>query len=144
MPKPWLSKSAATLRAQIDAAFPHRDKQSDGWIGDARHEARQSDHNPDSTGCVRAIDIDRDLLGAGVRPDYAPDLADQLRLAAKSDKRKRITYIIFQGQIASPILFWKWRPYKGVNAHQHHIHISFAESADQDTSSFEIPLLKGN
>ncbi len=45
--KPRLSKSAIQLREQIDDAFPDRDRTSDGWIGDTRHAARKSDHNPD-------------------------------------------------------------------------------------------------
>jgi len=44
--KPRLSKSAIQLREQIDDAFPGRDRTSDGWIGDTRHAARKSDHNP--------------------------------------------------------------------------------------------------
>ncbi len=32
--KPWLSKSAAQLREQIDDAFPDRLRKSDGWIAD--------------------------------------------------------------------------------------------------------------
>ena len=142
MPKAWLSKSAVTLREQINAAYPERDKASDGWLGDNRHALRKSDHNPDATGCVRALDIDRDLLGRGVKPDLMPYLADQLRICAKADKRKRISYIIFNGRIASSKRGWAWRPYKGINAHTHHAHISFAESADLDTTAFAIPLLK--
>jgi hypothetical protein len=46
--KPRLSKSAIQLREQIDDAFPGRDRTSDGWIGDTRHAARKSDHNPDA------------------------------------------------------------------------------------------------
>jgi hypothetical protein len=56
-----LSKSAFTLRAQINAKWPKRDKSSDGWIGDVRHQAKPSDHNPDAQGWVRAIDVDADL-----------------------------------------------------------------------------------
>ncbi len=56
--KPKLSKAAGQLREQIDDSFPERSRKSDGWIGDARHSTRKSDHNPDATGCVRAIDID--------------------------------------------------------------------------------------
>ena len=142
MPKPWLSKSAHTLREQVNAAFPERDKSSDGWLGDNRHAARKSDHNPDPTGCVRGLDLDADLAGRGNKPDFMPDLADQLRLCAKGDKRKRIAYIIFNGRIASPKRRWAWREYKGINPHRHHAHISFSESADLDTTAFAIPLLK--
>jgi len=60
--KVTLSKSAIQLREQIDDAFPDRDRKSDGWIGDARHAASKSDHNPDpKTGVVRALDIDSNL-----------------------------------------------------------------------------------
>ena len=34
--KPLLCKAGQQLREQIDEHFPHRDKNSDGWIGDAR------------------------------------------------------------------------------------------------------------
>ena len=140
--KPWLSKSAETLRAQVNVAFPERDKSSDGWLGDLRHAARKSDHNPDPTGCVRGLDLDADLAGRGNKPDYMPDLADQLRLCAKADKRKRISYIIYNGKIASPKRRWAWRKYTGINQHTKHAHISFSETADLDTTTFAIPLLK--
>ena len=74
---PKLSKAASQLREQIDDSFPDRDRTSDGWIGDTRHAARKSDHNPDEQGWVRAIDIDRDLF-KGSKPDIMGDLADQL------------------------------------------------------------------
>ncbi len=45
--KAKLSKAASQLREQIDDSFPDRDRTSDGWIGDTRHAARKSDHNPD-------------------------------------------------------------------------------------------------
>jgi len=77
----------------VDDAYPSRDRKSDGWIGDARHSNRKSDHNPDAEGWVRAIDVDADL---GFR-DESWYLADQLRLAAKRDRR--ISYIIHKGQI---------------------------------------------
>ncbi len=47
-----LSKAAIQLREQIDDSFPDRDRASDGWIGDTRHAARKSDHNPDEQGCI--------------------------------------------------------------------------------------------
>jgi hypothetical protein len=141
--KPRLSKSAIQLREQIDDAFPDRDRTSDGWLGDARHSTRKSDHNPDADGWVRAIDIDRDLNGKGRKPDVMPDLADQIRLAGKSGD-KRIAYIIFGGKIASSRKAWAWRPYDGINKHNHHAHISFTEKGDEDNSWFNIPMIGGN
>ena len=140
--KPRLSKAAIQLREQIDDSFPDRDRTSDGWIGDARHAHRVSDHNPDAQGWVRAIDIDRDLY-RGSKPDVAPDLADQLRSACKSKSEQRISYIIFEGRIASPILGWKWRKYTGANKHNHHIHISFKKKADLLGEFYQIPMLRG-
>ncbi len=140
--KPRLSKSAIQLRGQIDDAFPGRDRTSDGWIGDTRHAARKSDHNPDAQGWVRAIDIDRDLAGKGRKPDVMPDLVDQIRLFAKSGD-KRISYIIFDGKIASSKKAWAWRPYDGINKHNHHAHVSFTPKGDEDSSWFNIPMIGG-
>lgn len=136
--KPKLSKSAETLRAQINEVFPDRDRSSDGWIGDTRHAARKSDHNPDDEGWVRAIDIDRDLHGK-TKPDVMADLLEQLRRDKAS--RTRIAYIIFNGKIASSKFTWRWRKYSGANQHHHHAHISFNKSADNDDSKFNIPML---
>ena len=136
--KPKLCKAGQQLREQFDDSFPDRDRTSDGWIGDSRHAARKSDHNPDEQGWVRAIDVDRDLSGKA-KPDLMPDVADQLRILAKSDKR--ISYIIFAGRIASSKWLWRWRPYTGINKHDHHCHISFTTKGDEDSSFFNIPLL---
>ena len=139
--KPRLSKSAIQLREQIDDAFPDRDRTSDGWIGDAKHAARKSDHNPDEQGWVRAIDVDRDLSGKS-KPDIMPDLADQIRQYGKAHP-KRISYVIFDGKIASSKKGWAWRPYDGINKHNHHCHISFTQAADEASDFFQIPLLGG-
>jgi hypothetical protein len=137
---PKLCKAGQQLREQFDDCYPDRDRTSDGWIGDTRHAARPSDHNPDEQGIVRAIDIDRDLSGKA-KPDLMPDLADQIRLCAKSDKR--ISYIIFNGRIASSKKSWAWRPYDGINKHNHHCHVSFTKAGDADSSFFNIPMLGG-
>ena len=138
---PKLCKAGQQLRLQVDDSYPDRDRTSDGWIGDVRHSARPSDHNPDSAGIVRAIDIDRDLSGKA-KPDLMPDLADQLRLCAKRGD-KRISYVIFNGRIASSKKAWAWRPYDGINKHNHHCHISFTKKGDADGSFFNIPMIGG-
>jgi hypothetical protein len=140
--KPVLCKAGQQLREQFDDTFPDRDRRSDGWIGDLRHSARPSDHNPDQeTGMVRAIDVDRDVHKSG-KPDLMPDIADQIRLAAKAGD-KRIAYVIFQGRIASSRMGFRWRKYSGSNPHNAHCHISFTKQGDTDSSFFNIPLLGG-
>jgi hypothetical protein len=141
--KPRLSKAAVQLREQFDDAYSDRDRTSDGWIGDTRHGARKSDHNPDEQGWVRAIDIDRDLSGKA-KPDLMPDLVDQVRKACKSKTEKRISYIIFDGYIYSPILNWKARKYTGINKHNHHAHFSFKKEADLLGKFYQIPMLGGS
>ena len=136
-----LCKAGQQLRLQVDDSFPDRDRTSDGWIGDARHSARPSDHNPDEQGIVRAIDIDRDLSGKA-KPDLMPDLADQIRLCARAGD-KRIAYVIFNGKICSAKKAWAWRPYDGFNKHTHHCHISFTKKGDTDGSFFNIPMIGG-
>ena len=138
---PKLCKAGQQLRQQVDDSYPDRDRTSDGWIGDVRHSSRTSDHNPDTKGIVRAIDIDRDLSGKA-KPDLMPYLADQIRLCAKRGD-KRIAYIIFDGRIASPILKFKWRKYKGSNKHIKHAHVSFTKKGDTDGKFFQIPMLGG-
>ena len=138
--KPVLCKAGQQLREQFDDTYPDRDRTSDGWIGNRAHQNRPSDHNPDAEGIVRAIDIDRDLSGKA-KPDLMPDLADQIRHAAKSDKR--IAYIIFNGKIASSRLGFRWRKYSGSNPHHAHCHISFTKKGDADGSFFNIPMIGG-
>jgi hypothetical protein len=135
--KPILCKAGQQLREQIDDAFPDRDRKSDGWIGDAAHSNRKSDHNPDpSNGIVRAIDVDKDFDS---RPSTGVYLADQIRQCAKKDKR--ISYIIYAGKIASAKSLWRWRTYSGINSHHAHIHISFTKKGDQNGRWFDIPML---
>jgi len=136
--KPRLCAAGTTLRTQINRSFPYRDKTSDGWIGDKRHAATPSDHNPDPAGIVRAIDIDADLDDGKETSAY---LAEQLRHAAKNGD-KRISYIIHNAKIASSKKGWAWRKYSGVNPHIHHLHVSFTRRGDENGDPFDVPLLQ--
>ena len=139
---PRLCKAGQQLRLQVDDSFSSRSRASDGWIADARHvKAGTSDHIPDPhSGIVRAIDITRNLSGAS-EPDLMPYLADQIRLAARKDKR--IAYVIFDKKIASAKSLWRWRAYKGINPHTKHCHVSFSKKGDADGSFFNIPMIGG-
>jgi hypothetical protein len=137
--KPKLCAAGVQLRDQVDTWFPDRcTKSPEGWLGDSRHSARKSDHNPDANGWVRAVDINSRLESSD---SLAPYLADQIRIAGKSDKR--LSYVIYNGRICSKILNWKWRKYSGVNPHKRHLHISFTKLGDTDARPFDIPLIGG-
>jgi hypothetical protein len=140
MPATRLAGAGVALRGQIDRRFPARDRAADGWIGDAIHATRVSDHNPDPlTGVVRAIDVDEDLLGPGM-PD--PSVANTLvsQLVASADFRLR--YVIFEGIIWEASRGWYARSYTGGNAHERHLHVSFLPAGDDDGTPFRIPLLE--
>lgn len=135
---PWrLALSLETLRNELNAAWPDRDKRSDGAIGDAAHASTgsASDHNPwvigsDGIGVVRAYDVDTDLDGTDDSNDPEMGaLAEQLRqLGIGGDER--LTgggYLIFDGRIASERDGWAWRPYVG-DAHISHLHVSVSRS----------------
>jgi hypothetical protein len=111
-----------TLRAEIDAAWPARSRASDGTIGDARHQASQSDHNPNESGVVRAWDITRD----DVHGPHLELLAGWLRGFGLrgSDRMQRGAYIVWNGRICSHSSMWRWSPYRGSNPHTSHLHIS--------------------
>lgn len=124
-----LARSLIQLRKEIDEAFPKRSKASDGALGDAAHASRSSDHNPwvkDPAGIVggivTAIDVtDDDASGADMRK-----LVHWLTTVSRDP---RIKYLIHERRIyssyptsSSPA--WAARPYSGVNAHAHHLHIS--------------------
>lgn len=129
-----LARSLETLRAQVNAEWPTRSKNSDGSIGDVSHSSRTSDHNPDPSGIVRAIDITHDPKGGFDSYAFA-DL-----LLKKQDKR--LKYVISNRRIGSgpagpsPGV---WRKYTGVNPHDHHCHISVvADARGDDTGQWDI------
>jgi hypothetical protein len=137
-----LCKAGVQFREQLDDCFPQRLRDSDGWIADARHVAGgKSDHIPNADGWVLALDIDRDLAGKS-KPDLMPYLANQVRLAGRTDKR--IKYVIFNKKIASAKTLWRWIPYRGANPHTSHLHISFSKKGETDGSFFKnIPMIGG-
>jgi hypothetical protein len=99
------------LGSDVDRVWPLRDHGSDGWIGDASHRERQSDHNPDTRGVVHAVDLDVD----GIRPWVVVVAA----LAHASTD-----YVVFQGHIWSRSHRFHQRVYEGQDPHVSHIHVS--------------------
>lgn len=131
----FLSPALVRLRTEINALWPHRDKTSDGWIGDASHKARPSDHNPDWSdgGIVRAIDIDEDLtVGLG-------EVGAAMPLVNAILRDPRVRYVIYEGRIWN-VDTQRWSPYSGPNAHRHHVHVSVRKtgSYDRDASPWNL------
>lgn len=118
----FLAPSLVALRNSINTEFPHRDKSSDGWIGDASHAARQSEHNPCWTctgyqyGIVRATDTDID--------DGDPGRDLRRELLAATIGHPAVWYVISNGIIYSRTYGWAARKYNGPNGHFHHVHVS--------------------
>jgi murein DD-endopeptidase MepM/ murein hydrolase activator NlpD len=123
------SPSLLSLRAEVDARWPNRDKSSDGTIGDYAHSTSMSEHNPvghrfgpqhGTVGAVHAIDIT--AKGIDVRQVLDAVIGD-----------KRVWYVIHAGSIWSKTYNWAQRGYNGSNPHDTHIHVSLA--ADDQASA---------
>ena len=119
-----LARGLEKLRSQVNVKWPNRSKASDGSIGNAEHSARTSDHNPDTDGVVKAIDITHDPLHGFDSYKFADMLL--------KNRDTRIKYIISNRRIGSgdigPVP-WVWRPYTLKNPHDHHVHISIKKDA---------------
>lgn len=115
---------------QATALWPNRNKGADGTIGDASHAASESDHNPDSKGCVHAFDLTHD-------PAHGVDtfkLADHLRdrSLADPDFRRIIKYIISNRRIYNPSISPAWRTYNGSSPHTDHVHVSISYTKEAE------------
>jgi len=114
----FLAASLVSLRNEVNASNPNRDKSSDGWIGDASHQARVLDHNPDYSagGIVRAIDVDRDGI-------------DPYRLVQVACRDSRTEYVIFEMKIYERGRGFAPITYNGSNPHDKHVHVSIRHTA---------------
>jgi hypothetical protein len=138
MPSPYLAPSLARFRTSVNMRWPNRDKSSDGWIGDAAHQSRTSDHNPAASGVVRALDLDKDGL-------HVPTVLASALL------HPSVRYVIHAARIMHVDKRFKPVKYTGSNLHYGHIHTSIqhtrAAEADKTdwrpvSSPFTWPLLK--
>lgn len=128
-----LAHSLETLRAEVNALYPSRDKSSDGTIGDTSHAASASDHNPNSEGVVCAFDLDVDIDGSDdsvVTPEFVA-LIEQLR----AHPHPNVKYVIynrrmFSAYAAHGVAPFTWRAYGGADPHTSHAHVSVGVGSD--------------
>lgn len=111
--------AAKSVLRQATALFPKRLKASDGLLPSVAHVAQNpnSDHNSGF-----AVDLSHD-------PANGIDCFD---IFERLKPDKRVKYLIFHGKI------WSAKNgearYSGINAHNHHLHISIKETCGNDTS----------
>lgn len=117
LPAGGLAPAILAARRDVNAAFPGRNRVSDGTWGDASHQARQSDHN---TG--NAIDITHDPASG----------CDGGLIAKAAALDPRLKYVIWNREIYNPSVSPQWRKYTGSNPHTSHVHISVREDARND------------
>lgn len=110
-----LARSLVTLRDEIRALHPG----TTVWtVGDAAHRATWSDHNPNASGVVCAIDV----LGDGGLDLVS--FAEHVRASG----HPAFKYAIFDRRIASK--GGGWRSYSGSNPHTSHVHVSVGVGPD--------------
>jgi peptidoglycan hydrolase-like protein with peptidoglycan-binding domain len=118
------AKALVDLQQELNARWPHRDKRTDGMIGDDAHcgprSTKTSDHCPNAARVVRAYDIDVDGIKAGW-------LAEHVRLLGISGDLRldQGGYVIYNRRIASDQFDWRWREYRG-DPHTSHVHVSLS------------------
>jgi murein L,D-transpeptidase YcbB/YkuD len=114
------SPAPACRKAVSDAnqRWPSRRRDSDGIMGDARHQKSKSDHNQGN-----AFDLSHDP-GAG---------CDGEVIAAAAIKDPRVKYVIWNHRIFNRQRGdTHFRPYHGQNAHTHHCHVSILAASRND------------
>lgn len=119
----YLNRFLSSWRDAINKRYPKRTKGSEGTIGDARHAASYSEHNPDKDGSVDAFDMDVNLNGAPNDEGDAAELKEIERLKAEFERQPSAQLWIHRGQIANKdIDNWRRRKYTGPNKHMRHVH----------------------
>jgi len=113
------------LLGEVNASAPNRSKVSDGGIGDPRHAASVSDHNPCK--CCRVVTA-RDFTHDPKNGFDSYAFAEWLRERVATGREPRVKYVISNGRIYSgagqPHPAGMWRKYTGSNKHAHHVHVS--------------------
>lgn len=119
----YLNRFLTSWRDRANIRFPRRGKSSDGSVGDLRHQAGYSEHNPDRDGSVDAWDMDVNVLGSADDTGTPYELKIIEKLKAEFEALPQSQLWIHDGQIANrDIRGWRRRPYYGANAHRRHVH----------------------
>jgi hypothetical protein len=138
-----LVPSLVSLRNEINALAPNREKYTDGSVGDSSHSGSSSDHNPDETGRtpyedsdnineVHAIDVDVDLKKVGWSMTRITNLIVSRHRAGLDN---RLQNVIYNRKIASRSWGWTWEDYDGDSPHTGHAHFSARYTTAQENDT---------
>lgn len=125
---------------EANRRWPTRSRASDGIIGDATHTAQVSDHNPDPSGCVHAVDITHD-------PAHGFDAwreAQQIAVRIALGKDTRIKYLVsfdgYKDVIFNPSVSMTWRQNGTTPKREHasHLHVSIRYDFASETSRSDL------
>lgn len=140
----WVvDKGLDVLLAQINAAAPGRNKGSDGSIGDAAHQSRDSDHNPESPPPPGNPDHQVDARDFTHDPAHNADMA-VVTESIRVSRDRRVAYVIFNKRIFSSYTStggrkaWEWGPYTGTDPHTGHAHVSVNDGNHDQTQPWKI------
>lgn len=140
----WVvDKGLDRLLAQINAKAPGRRKDSDGSIGDAAHQSRDSDHNPESPPPPGNPDHQVDARDFTQDPEHGADMGP-ISEAIRQSQDRRVSYVIFNRRIFSSYRStggreaWAWGSYTGSDPHENHMHVSVNDTHHDETQDWQI------
>lgn len=120
----FLNRWLTGFRSGVELTFKHRNKSSDGTIGNLAHQKTVSEHNMDKDGSVDAWDMDVNLFGDTFKPsgsDRELQAIENLKRAFERDPGSQLW--IHNRQIANrDVDNWRRRAYYGPNPHDKHVH----------------------
>jgi len=126
-----MAKLAAPLRRlrddNLNVKWPERPRALDGWIGDAAHQQRLSDHNPNQRGTVDALDVDSGQTGD--TPIHVPTVIASMICHPSTH------YVIHRRRIMSSSTKFMPHVYTGDNPHDKHIHNSIFQTTRAESST---------
>jgi hypothetical protein len=136
------------LLAQIDAIAPGRSKASDGSIGDAAHQARTSDHNPESPPPPGNPDDQVDARDFTHDPAHGADMG-QISERIRLSRDRRVRYVIFSGRIfygynRPDLPAFTWTEYHGTDDHSGNMHVSVNDIHHDETQPWSIGMDKSD
>lgn len=113
----------------LNIKWGNRPREWDGWIGDAAHQQRESDHNENERGVVDATDTDTTQPPAPKTPIHVPTVIASMIVHPCTH------YVIHKRRIMTAANKFRPAVYTGTNHHDKHIHCSCFQTVAAENSA---------